>query len=110
MINQEQENAKFVIRCYRQLYRLGRLSGKGVERHNELVKEYRKRFTDSRLKTIKMTKRIKDNIRTNTNKWFMRRRYDNFNGHEVNVFCGLYQPCHNRSQRTMKYVRMAGTK
>ena len=40
----------------------------------------------------------------------MKRKYESFNGHEVNVFCGLYAPTHNTSDRTMKYVRMVGTK
>ena len=106
--NPEQDVRAFLINCYKKLYRQGKLSGQGIARHNELVDDYTKKFNCSTMTKIKMTKRIRKNIKTNTNKWFMKRRYDNFNGHEVNVFCGLYQPSHNRSDRTMKYVRMVG--
>ena len=108
--NPEQDVRAFVIGCYKKLYRQGKLSGQGIARHNQLVDEYTRKFHSSNMQKIKMTKRIKDNIKTNTNKWFMKRKYENFNGHEVNVFCGLYAPTHNTSDRTMKYIRMVGTK
>ena len=61
--NPEQDVRAFIIGCYKKLYRQGKLSGQGIARHNQLVDEYTRKFHSSNMQKIKMTKRIKDNIR-----------------------------------------------
>ena len=36
-----------LINVYRELYRQGKITGAGIERHNELVKKYRKKLMKS---------------------------------------------------------------
>ena len=50
-----------LISLYKDLYKAGKITGAGVERHNELVKKYRKKLMESydsktgkRIKAIKL--------------------------------------------------------
>ena len=52
-----------LINVYRELYRQGKITGAGIERHNELVKKYRKKLmkyydskTHKRIAKVKLIK------------------------------------------------------
>jgi len=80
--NDYKDKRAFVINCYKDLYRQGRLSGRGIERHNELVAEYIKDFKKSTIQFLPVPKTLKQDIKTSLDKWFTKRRYENFIGME----------------------------
>ena len=54
--NDYKDKRAYVINCYKDLYRQGRLSGRGIERHNELVAEYIKDFKKSTMQFLPVPK------------------------------------------------------
>ncbi len=73
------ENRYFVIMCYKRLHRQGRISGRGIERHNELVKEYASElsdYTSSKIKPIPITKSVRRKIKINREKFLIRQKYE----------------------------------
>ena len=107
--NDYQDKRAFVINCYKDLYRQGRLSGRGIERHNELVAEYIKDFKNSTMQFLPVPKTIKQDIKTSLDKWFIKRRYENFIGMDKIPYKYSRNQAKRLSTRERFYLALAGT-
>jgi hypothetical protein len=107
--NDNQDKRCFVINCYKDLYRQGRLSGRGIERHNELVAEYIKDFKNSTMQFLPVPKTIKQDIKTSLDRWFIKRRYENFIGMDKIPYKYSRNQAKRLSTRERFWLAIAGT-
>ena len=107
--NDYKDKRAFVINCYKDLYRQGRLSGRGIERHNELVAEYIKDFKKSTMQFLPVPKTLKQDIKTSLDKWFIKRRYDNFIGMDKITYRYSRNQAKRLSTREKFYLALVGT-
>ena len=99
----KQENRYFVIMCYKRLYLLGRISGRGIERHNELVREYLSELSNyykasAHIKPIPMTNSIRREIKSNkkVEKFLIRQKYERLEAEMIDHYPEACISRHNR--------------